>query len=88
MREGEIIISKGEIVTEATVKKLISYNKSKLIKNSEIYSFWTFLGSFGHSILIYFVLISYLFFIRKRIFADNFNNFNGGNKSGSRYINL
>jgi putative nucleotidyltransferase with HDIG domain len=71
VREGETIIAKGETVTESTLKKLTSYRKSKLLKKDVIYTFWTFIGGFGHSAIIYSVLILYLFFIRKRIFSDN-----------------
>ncbi|MFH1051729.1 MAG: HDIG domain-containing metalloprotein [bacterium] len=71
VRQGETIIAKGETVTESTLKKLTSYGKSKLLKKDIIYTFWTFVGGFGHSAIIYSILILYLFFIRKRIFSDN-----------------
>ncbi|MFC2131804.1 HD family phosphohydrolase [Bacteroidota bacterium] len=72
VRKGETIISKGEMVTESTLKKLTSYGKSKLIKSDVIYTFWSFVGGFGHSLIIYSILILYLFFIRRKIFSDNF----------------
>lgn len=72
VRKGELIIAKGEMVTESTLKKLTSYGKSKLIKSEVIYTFWSFFGGFAHGIIIYSILLLYLFFIRKRIFTDNF----------------
>ncbi len=72
VREGETIITKGEIVTESVIKKLVSYNKSKLLRSEINYTFLTFLGAFGHTAIIYLLIILYLFFIRKRIFTDNF----------------
>jgi len=71
VRKGETIIAKGEPVTETTLKKLTSYRKSRLLKKDVIYTFWTFVGGFGHASMIYSILILYLFFIRKRIFSDN-----------------
>jgi cyclic-di-AMP phosphodiesterase PgpH len=72
VRAGETIISKGEMVTESTLKKLTSYGKSRIMKSDINYNFWTFVGSFGHSAIIYSLLILYLFFIRRKIFSDNF----------------
>jgi hypothetical protein len=72
VREGETIIAKGEIVTESTIKKLQSYSKIKLMKSEVNYTIWSFFGGFGHSVIIYSIFILYLFFIRKKIFADNF----------------
>ena len=71
VRDGETIIAKGEMVSETTLKKLTSYRKSRLLKKDTIYTFWSFIGGFGHSSIIYSILILYLFFIRKRIFSDN-----------------
>lgn len=72
VREGETIISKGEIVTESVIKKLVSYNKAKMLKSEINYTFLTFIGAFGHTTLIFSLVILYLFFIRKKIFSDNF----------------
>jgi cyclic-di-AMP phosphodiesterase PgpH len=72
VRKGETIIAKGDIVTESALKKLTSYAKSRIIKSDIIYTFWSFLGGLGHTIVIYSLLILYLFFIRRRIFSDNF----------------
>ncbi len=72
VRKGEVIVAKGQVVSEEILKKLSSYEKSKLLKSDVVYSFWSFLGGFLHSGIIYGLLLIYLFFIRKRIFSDNF----------------
>ena len=72
VRKGDLIISKNERITDLNLRKLQSYEKSKRMKNENIYSFWFFIGSFGHTCIIYLILIMYLYFIRKRIFYDNF----------------
>ncbi|MBI5324646.1 MAG: HDIG domain-containing protein [Ignavibacteriae bacterium] len=71
VRKGESIVSKGQVVTNEILKKIRSYENSKLLRSESIYSIWYFLGSFGHSVLIYTILLIYLFFIRKKIFYDN-----------------
>ncbi|OGU13490.1 MAG: hypothetical protein A2X61_11610 [Ignavibacteria bacterium GWB2_35_12] len=71
VRKGESIVSKGHVVTNDILKKIRSYENSKLLRSESIYSIWYFLGSFGHATLIYTILLIYLFFIRKKIFYDN-----------------
>ncbi len=71
IRKGDVIVSKGQVVTNEVLQKLKSYERSKLLRSENIYSFWYFLGSFGHASIIYMVLLIYLYFIRKRIFYDN-----------------
>ncbi len=71
VRKGEIIIEKGQKVTDQSRKKLRSYYRSRFLKSEVGYTLAMFLGSFGHASLIMSLLIIYLFFIRKRIFYDN-----------------
>ncbi|TAL69839.1 MAG: HDIG domain-containing protein [Bacteroidetes bacterium] len=71
VRKGESIVSKGQVVTNEVLKKIRSYENSKLLRSESIYSVWYFLGSLGHATLIYTILLIYLFFIRKKIFFDN-----------------
>ncbi len=72
VKKGEVIVSKGDVVDENVISKLSSYSRSKLIRSDVIFSFSALLGNALHSFIIYFLLILYLFFIRKRIFSDNF----------------
>jgi hypothetical protein len=71
-RKGETIIANGQRVTEDAMKKLRSYERSKLIRSESIYSFRYFLGSIFHVAIIYAIMLLYLFILRKRIFTDNF----------------
>jgi putative nucleotidyltransferase with HDIG domain len=71
VRKGEIIVSKGQVVNREILKKIRSYENSRMIRSENIYSLWYFLGSFGHATLIYTILLIYLFYIRKKIFYDN-----------------
>jgi cyclic-di-AMP phosphodiesterase PgpH len=71
VRKGEIIIEKGQKITDKSLKKLKSYYKSRFLKNEAGSSLIMFVGSLGHAALIILILIIYLFFIRKRIFYDN-----------------
>jgi putative nucleotidyltransferase with HDIG domain len=68
---GEVLIEKGQKLTPEIIQKLKSYNHSQFQKKEDVTTFWMILGSFGHSMLIYSILIIYLIIIRKRIFADN-----------------
>lgn len=71
VRKGATIIEKGEKVTNDHIVKLQSYEASRIMKSDTVYSFWIFLGSFGHAALIYSILILYLIYIRYKIFIDN-----------------
>ena len=71
VRAGEVLIENGEKLTPEIIQKLKSYNHSQFQKKEDVTTFWMVLGSFGHSMLVYSILIIYLVIIRKRIFADN-----------------
>lgn len=72
VRKGDIIIRKGDIITDDIIPKIYSYHTSKALRNEDKLSFLEFFGSVGHSLMIIMMLILYLFFIRKRIFYDNY----------------
>ncbi len=72
VRTGETIVKKGQRVTKEILEKLKSYERSGMYKTDEMYSLWIILGSLMHAVLLYSVLLLYLFFIRKRIFHNNF----------------
>ena len=71
VRQGDLIIGKGQRLTSETVEKLKSYERAQMNAGDSKYTWLTVLGSFGHAFLIYSLLISYLFFMRKRIYRDN-----------------
>ncbi len=72
VREGDLVVGKGQPISTETVKKLKSYERAKMNIGDSDYSFLTVLGSIGHSILIYSILILYLFVMRKKIYYNNF----------------
>lgn len=72
VHKDELIISKGEKVTPDLLKKIRSYERSRMMRSDTDYSVWMMVGSFGHAALIYTILILYLFLIRKKIFQDNY----------------
>jgi len=71
VREGEVIISKGEIVSESTSRKIDSYNMFRYHSYTGNLTFWMIVGNFGHTFIIFSILILYLTVMRKRIFGDN-----------------
>ncbi len=71
VKAGEIIIEKGNKITEETLSKINSYEKVKLLESKETFSFWMLLGSFLNIFFIYSIILIYLVILRKRIFADN-----------------
>ncbi len=72
VRKGEVIINKGDKVTPDIYKKILSYERSRLMQTETGYNSWIYLGSLLHSFVLLLILIIYLFLIRKRIFQDNF----------------
>jgi len=72
VRKGEIIISKGEVVSKNASLKIESYNKFRYRSNTNQITFWMIVGNFGHALVIFSILLVYLVIIRKRILADNF----------------
>ncbi|MCX6154248.1 MAG: HDIG domain-containing protein [Candidatus Kapabacteria bacterium] len=71
VRKGEKIVDKGEKVNKDHIRKLQSYESSFVARSDKPYSYLNIIGSFGHALILYFILIMYLFFIRKKVFYDN-----------------
>ncbi len=71
VKKGDIIVRKGETITKEIKKKINSHNRSRYMLNELTYSPWTYIGRFGHVLLLLSILVIYLFYIRKRIFYDN-----------------
>ncbi len=72
VREGDVIVSKGQPINNEVISKLQSYERARMNVGFSSYSFWTIVGSIGHATLIYSILLIYLFIMRKRIFYNNF----------------
>lgn len=71
VRKGETIISKGEILTEDHILKIKSYKISQQMRDENIITTYNIVGSIGHAAIIYSILLIYLYYIRRKIFADN-----------------
>ncbi len=71
VRRGEIIVNKGDKLTNEQIEKLKSYIYSQFIRQESGYSLTNYLGSLLHASLVYLVLLFYLFLLRKRIYYDN-----------------
>jgi len=71
VRKGEIIVEKGQTITDKILLKLKSYQRSRFMKSEMGQTLSMFFGSFGHALIVMMILVIYLFFIRKRIFYDN-----------------
>ncbi|MDA3844319.1 MAG: HDIG domain-containing protein, partial [Candidatus Kapabacteria bacterium] len=70
-QKGKVIVVRGQIVDDETINILKSYDKSKFNFRGSVYSYTLILGNFGHVTLIFYVLVLYLYFMRKNIFYDN-----------------
>ncbi len=71
VRVGEVIIAKGERITEDALLKIQSSGKTRLLHGAKDISWVVVLGNLGHSASIYLILLMYLFFIRRTMFDDN-----------------
>ncbi len=71
VRKGEIIISKGEIITVEASRKIQSYYNFRYRSNSGEITLWVVLGNLLHTVVIFAILIVYLSIMRKRIYGDN-----------------
>jgi putative nucleotidyltransferase with HDIG domain len=71
VRAGEIVIAKGERIDRMALLKLQSYMNFRSTEDAGDHSWIIFLGSIGHSLLIFSMLVLYLYFIRPGIFQDN-----------------
>lgn len=71
VKAGEIIVEKGKKITEEVFLKLYSYQKVKMHIQQNSFSFWMLIGALLNVLFIYSIIFIYLFILRKRIFADN-----------------
>jgi len=70
VHHGEVIISKGETVTNETTEKIQSYHYYKYLGSENKYTISMIIGNIGHATIIYLILMTYIFILRKKIWAD------------------
>ena len=70
VRAGEILIRKGERFDRISALKVQSYVSNRANADTSSYSWIILLGSIGHSLLIFSMMVLYLYFIRPIIFAN------------------
>jgi len=71
VRKGEIIIHKGETITETHIAKVSSYELTKYMTTEKDTIIFRYLGSIGHVSLIISFIIIFIYRIRKKIYFDN-----------------
>ena len=71
VKQGEVIVRKGEVLNENTILKIKSYETSRFLTSDNIIGFSYYVGSLAHSMLAMAILFIYLGVIRKRIMKDN-----------------
>ncbi len=71
VKANETIVRKGERVTEMTLLKLQSYEDTRLLQSESSYSILPFIGNVAHVGLIITLIVLFFYFIRKKIFLDN-----------------
>lgn len=71
VRTGEVLIRKGERFDRMSALKVQSYVNNRGNSDVTTYSWSILLGSIGHSLLIFSMMILYLYFIRPIIFAHH-----------------
>lgn len=71
VKRGQIIVSKGEIITKEINQRIESFNLFAYNKQSGQITIQMLIGNLIHASLILSILIIYLIIIRKRIYADN-----------------
>lgn len=72
VRKGDIVVAKGQKITQNILLKLRSYTRSSYLHSETEYDVWQLLGSLGHVTAIMLILYLYLFNMRKKIYFDNF----------------
>lgn len=71
VREGQVIVTPGELITEKTALMLRSYDRSQYLREEPRALYLRFLGSFGHVAILLGLPLFYLYSFRRRIYADN-----------------
>ena len=71
VREGQIIVTPGEEITEKTALMFQSYERSRRLRNEGGSRWLQLLGAIGHVIILLGLPLIYLYNFRRRIFNDN-----------------
>jgi putative nucleotidyltransferase with HDIG domain len=71
VRKGEVIVARGERLTEATIQKLRSSEYTRFLYSQGSYSIVSIVGNVVYAGLVYSLLLVFIFVLRKRIYYDN-----------------
>ena len=71
VRQGQVIVTPGEQITEATALMLRSYDRSQRMREERGSQILKILGALGHVIILLGLPLIYLINFRPRIFGDN-----------------
>lgn len=71
VRKGEVVISKGEVLTPTNISKLANYGyvQDESVGSASNGAFIA--GSLLHAMLVYSLLVLFVYFLRKKIYNDN-----------------
>ncbi|MBS1910595.1 MAG: HDIG domain-containing protein [Bacteroidetes bacterium] len=69
--ENELIVATGERITDATRLKLVSYERSRRLREEEENVWFRLLGNVGHTGVLMMLGVLFLYNFRPRIFSDN-----------------
>ncbi len=69
--EGEVLIKKGDKISEEHILKLQSYRSSLFDIETQDNKFFVYIGSIGHFILVFSFLLIYIFKLKQDEFYDN-----------------
>jgi len=72
IRKDEIIVDKGDRLSAEQSLKLRSYYTANSLKSDTGNPIYSYIGSLGHTAIIFLILLIYLFKLRPKIFEDNF----------------
>lgn len=71
VRQGQIIVTPGEQISESTALMLQSYDRSQRLQEDRSSLLLKFLGALGHVIILLGLPLIYLYNFRPRIYNDN-----------------
>lgn len=73
VRAGETIIRKGEVIDTAIFNRLHAYGKARSTETKDGNSTTLkIIGNIGHALVVLLLFYLYLFFIRRKIYVDNY----------------
>ncbi len=69
--EGEMLVATGEKINESNRLKLVSFERSRQLREEGENRWTRYLGNFGHVVMLMLLAVLFLSNFRPRIFADN-----------------